>query len=121
MDSRFATLDRGYLTLALRVVAGDHLPVPILAVVEPEGEPEYPQDLTGYTFEAFVTTRADELPIARFTIDESAAAGGSLLLSLTGEQTAAFKAGTYRWRLVWTAPGDVPRTAVGGALEVSRR
>lgn len=115
--NRYATLDRGPMILGLRVVEGDFLPVPLVIMTKPAGEAPYPKDLTGYKFAASVSASLDEATLIDFDIDDSAANVGRLDLSLTANLTP----GTYRWRLVCEAPGDVPGTAVAGALEVLRK
>jgi hypothetical protein len=46
------------------------------------------------------------------------AANGQVNVALSEIQTSALAAGTYGWRLAWTAPGDSIRTVLQGTVEV---
>jgi hypothetical protein len=50
----------------------------------------------------------------------TSSATGVVSVSLTSEETAALPAGTYRWQMDWTAPGDVDRRVLAGFVEVRR-
>lgn len=79
-----------------------------------------PTDLTGYTVDASVyslVTRVEVADIAATIVD---AANGTVSLAMTETQTAAVPPGSYGWRLEWTQPGDVKRTALTGVFEVHR-
>lgn len=77
-----------------------------------------PLSLVGYTVTASVTSLVTGATVVPFTTTVVDAAAGQVNVSLTDTQTAALPAGTYGWRLDWTAPGGVERTALQGVVEV---
>lgn len=74
--------------------------------------------LVGYTVTASVTSLVTGASVLSFATSISDAAAGQVNVSLTDTQTSALAAGTYGWKLDWTAPGSVQRTALQGTLEV---
>jgi hypothetical protein len=74
--------------------------------------------LVGYTATATVTSLVTGAAVVPFTTSVADASAGQVNISLTDTQTAALPAGTYGWRLDWTAPGSVQRTALQGTVEV---
>lgn len=74
--------------------------------------------LVGYTVTASVTSLVTGTTVVPFTTSVTDASAGQINVSLTDTQTAALPAGTYGWRLDWTAPGDIQRTALSGTVEV---
>lgn len=77
-------------------------------------------NLTGYTFTAEVVSAVTGATMATPTVSNVNLATGQVNLGMTEEQTASLAAGSYLWRLVWTAPGTVRRTALEGILEIVR-
>lgn len=73
---------------------------------------------TGYTWAAVIHSVVTGTTIATPTVTVVNAATGQVNLGLTEIQTAAIPAGTYGWRLAWTAPGDSIRTVLQGTVEV---
>ena len=100
-------------TLDLACYAGDGAAVRI--VISRSGEPI---DVTGDHEAQIRAKRLDpDPPIDTFSIDDSDAANGVLLLVLTGDQTAAFGDGfTGVWDIQWTAEGAEPITLVQGKI-----
>lgn len=74
--------------------------------------------LTGHTFTAQIFSSFTGATIATPAVTAVDLAAGQVNVGLTELQTAALEAGTYSWRLVWTAPGNVTRTALAGYVEV---
>jgi len=74
--------------------------------------------LVGYTVTASMVSLVTGSSVQAFTTSVTDAAAGQVNVSLTDTQTAALPAGTYGWRLDWTAPGDIQRTALQGTVEV---
>ena len=74
--------------------------------------------LVGYTATATVTSLVTGATVVPFTTTLVDAAAGQVQVALSDTQTAALPAGTYGWRLDWTAPGSVQRTALQGTVEV---
>jgi hypothetical protein len=79
---------------------------------------DFSVSLTGYTFAAQIVSAITGATMATPTVTAVDLAAGQVNVSLTELQTAALEAGTYAWRLVWTAPGTVTRTALAGFVEV---
>ena len=77
-------------------------------------------DVTGHTWDAYVYSFSDQAIVIEPTVTVVDASSGQVNVSLTSAQTATLPAGTYGWRLVSTAPGDVPRTYISGVCEVRR-
>jgi hypothetical protein len=76
--------------------------------------------LTGYTFEAEVVSAITYEEIAAPTITAVNLSTGQVNIAMSETATAAIAPGSYLWRLIWTAPGTVRRTALEGVLEVVR-
>ena len=74
--------------------------------------------LVGYTVTATVTSLVTGASVVSFATSVTDDAAGQVNVSLTDTQTSALAAGTYGWRLDWTAPGSVQRTALQGTVEV---
>ena len=74
--------------------------------------------LTGYTFASEVVSAVTGATLATPTVTAVNLATGQVNLSMTEIQTSSLAAGSYLWRLIWTAPGTVRRTALEGILEV---
>lgn len=73
---------------------------------------------TGYTWSAAIYSVVTGTTIATPTVTVVNAATGQVNLGLSEIQTAALAAGTYGWRLSWTAPGEALRTVLAGTVEV---
>ncbi len=74
--------------------------------------------LVGYTATATVTslvTGATVATMAASIVDDSAA---QVSVGLTDAQTTSLVAGTYGWRMDWTAPDGANRAALQGTVEV---
>jgi hypothetical protein len=76
--------------------------------------------LTGYTFSAEVVSAITYATVATPTVSAVNLSTGQLNLAMSESQTSAIDPGSYLWRLIWTAPGTVRRTALEGVLEVVR-
>jgi hypothetical protein len=76
--------------------------------------------LTGYTVAASIISLVNRATIATPTVTVTDAATGAISVGLTGEQTTAMAAGTYKWFVYWDAPGPTRRTALEGIVEVVR-
>lgn len=76
--------------------------------------------LTGYTFTAEVVSAITHYQVAAITVTAVNLATGQVNLAMSETTTAAIAPGSYLWRLIWTAPGTVRRTAIEGVLEVVR-
>lgn len=74
--------------------------------------------LSGYSFQAEVRSTVTGDQVVAMTVTGVNLSAGQVNVSLTETQTAALAAGSYSWRLSWTAPGSVKRTAIEGVLEV---
>lgn len=77
-------------------------------------------DLTGYTFSAEVVSAITYGQVGTITVSAVNLANGQVNLAMSETATAAIAPGSYLWRLIWTAPGTVRRTALEGVLEVVR-
>lgn len=77
-------------------------------------------NVTGHTWDAYVYSFNDNAIVIEPTVTVVNAAAGQVNVSLTSAQTATIAAGTYGWRLISTAPGDVQRTYISGVCEVRR-
>lgn len=121
IPTRFATLTMRPLGLTVDgVVAGDDINFNVQTFHSPDGEPDFPADLTGYAFQAFVSRKSDDFPLVFFEIDEVDLTVGLVNLSLTSEQTGSLTPGTYRWRFEWLAPGAKKKTVIQHPFEVAR-
>jgi hypothetical protein len=81
---------------------------------------DFDTSLTGYTVSSAIISPVTGATVTAITTSLSDAEAGKVDISLTETQTAALAVGTYNWRLVWNAPGDVQRTALAGTIEVVR-
>lgn len=79
---------------------------------------DFDTTLVGYTVTATVTSLVTGANVIPFTTTVADASAGQVNIALTDTQTASLPAGTYGWRLDWTAPGDIQRTALQGTVEV---
>lgn len=79
---------------------------------------DFDTTLAGYTVTATVTSLVTGANVIPFTTTVADASAGQVSIALTDTQTASLPAGTYGWRLDWTAPGDIQRTALQGTVEV---
>jgi hypothetical protein len=77
-------------------------------------------DLTGYAFEAEVVSAITGLEVGELSVSAVNLATGQVNLSMTETVCLAIAPGSYLWRLIWTAPGTVRRTALEGIFEVVR-
>lgn len=77
-------------------------------------------NLTGYTFEAEVVSAITGAEVGALTVSSVNLATGQVNLSMTETVCLAIAPGSYLWRLIWTAPGTVRRTALEGIFEVVR-
>lgn len=75
-------------------------------------------NLTGYSFVAQVYSAFTGATIVTPTVTAVDLSAGQVNVGLSELQTSALDAGTYSWRLIWTAPGNVTRTALTGFVEV---
>lgn len=99
-------------SLDLSCYAGDGAAVRI--VVSSKGTPF---DVSGDHEAQIRINRLDADPVDEFDIDDSDAANGVLLMSLTGEQTAQFGDGFKGvWDMQWTATDGQPKTLVQGKI-----
>lgn len=76
--------------------------------------------LTGYTFSAEVVSPLTGATLATPAVSAVNLSTGQVNLAMSETQTAALAVGSYLWRMTWTAPGSVRRTALEGILEVVR-
>jgi hypothetical protein len=97
-------------SLNLSVKAGDELSQLV----------DFSISLTGYTFTAEVVSAITYGQVAAITVSGVNLATGQVNLGMSETTTAAIAPGSYLWRLIWTAPGTVRRTALEGVLEVVR-
>ena len=74
--------------------------------------------LASYTLSAGLYSTVTGALVQAMTVAVTDAAAGLVSVSLTDTQTAALAAGTYAWRLDWTAPGSVQRGPLAGMVEV---
>jgi hypothetical protein len=77
-------------------------------------------NLTGYTFEAEVVSAITGADVGTLTVSSVNLATGQVNLSMTETVCLTIAPGSYLWRLIWTAPGTVRRTAIEGIFEVVR-
>jgi len=77
-------------------------------------------NLTGYTFEAEVVSAITGADVGTLTVSSVNLASGQVNLSMTEAVCLTIAPGSYLWRLIWTAPGTVRRTALEGIFEVVR-
>ena len=103
-----ASVDTLHGRLNLALVQGDELGQLL----------DFSVDLSSYTFAADVSSTVTGDQVVAITVSPVNLAAGQVNISLTEAQTEALAAGTYAWRLSWTAPGTVKRTAMEGFLEV---
>lgn len=74
--------------------------------------------LASYTLSAGLYSTVTGALVQAMAVAVTDAAAGLVSVSLTDTQTAALAAGTYAWRLDWTAPGSVQRAPLAGTVEV---
>lgn len=74
-----------------------------------------PANITGYTFTAGLHSTVTGALVQAITCTVVDAAAGQVNLSLTAEQTAGLKAGTYEFRMDW---GPTARRIYQGVCEV---
>jgi hypothetical protein len=74
--------------------------------------------LTGYTFASEIVSALTGATLSTPTVTAVNLAAGQVNLAMSETQTAALAVGSYLWRLIWTAPGSVRRTAIEGIFEV---
>jgi hypothetical protein len=81
-----------------------------------------PIDLTafGTSFTAQVRYSATTASFTPFTVDDTDAATGVLVLSLTGDQTGALMNSTYHFDVQATGGALSPRTIITGTLSVTK-
>ena len=79
---------------------------------------DFSVSLAGHTFQSAVYSTVTGDQVVAMTVTGVNLSAGQVNVSLTETQTAALAAGSYSWRLSWTAPGSVKRTAIEGVLEV---
>lgn len=77
-------------------------------------------NLTGYTFTAEVVSAITYAEVASIGVTAVDLAQGRINIGLSEVVTDGIAPGSYLWRLIWTAPGNVRRTALEGVLEVVR-
>lgn len=97
-------------TLNLTIKAGDELAQLV----------DFSIDLTGYTFEGEIVSAVTYATVGELTVAAVNLASGQVNVSLSEASTTDLHPGSYLWRLIWTAPGSVRRTALEGVLEVVR-
>lgn len=97
-------------TLNIAVKAGDELSQLL----------DFSISLTGYTFEAEIVSAITYEEIAAPTVSAVNLATGQINLAMSETLTSSIPPGSYLWRLIWTGPGTVRRTALEGVLEVVR-
>lgn len=76
-------------------------------------------DLTGDVLAQIRQQRDDTDPLVSFAVDMTTASSGSVLLTLTGDQTSqlvAEGAFTGAWDVQWTPAGEEPTTLLQGAV-----
>lgn len=76
--------------------------------------------LAGYTFEAEVVSAITYEEVAAITVSAVNLAAGQINLAMSESTTLAIAPGSYLWRLIWTGPGSVRRTALEGVIEIVR-
>jgi len=74
--------------------------------------------LVGYTATATVTSLVTGATVATMAASIVDASAAQVSVGLTDAQTTALVAGTYGWRMDWTAPGGTNRAALQGTVEV---
>ncbi len=74
--------------------------------------------LAGYTATATISSLVSGLTVVAMAVSIVDPEAAQVSVSLTDTQTAALAAGTYGWRLDWTAPGGTNRAALQGTVEV---
>lgn len=81
---------------------------------------DFSVNLTGYTFEAEVVSAITGAGAGTITVSAVNLALGQVNIAMTESNSEAIAPGSYLWRLIWTAPGSVRRTAIEGIFEVIR-
>lgn len=113
-----ATIDLRPNTLDLELYAGDGAGLR-LSVLNPD---ETPLEVTGEVKGQIRLKRLDAMSVAEFSVDLSEGADGVVIISLTGEQTAALitTKSTFSgvWDVQWTKPGAEPITIAQGKVRV---
>jgi hypothetical protein len=104
-------------TINLELYAGDGTAMKF-TLKDPDGNP-WPID--GVITSQIKAKRTDEAALASWLVDESQQSDGVILLSLTGEQTAALiPSGKTRfvgvWDLQYVASGSEPQTLLQGKV-----
>lgn len=85
-------------------------------IIEQVDDEENPLDRTGYTYEAQIRVQHESTDILdEFTIDTTDLAIGIIILSLTGEQTAALPTRSV-FDLEETSPGGLVTTLFTGTI-----
>ena len=97
-------------TLNLTVKAGDELSQLL----------DFSIVLTGYTFESEVVSAVTGSQVAALTVSAVNLSTGHVNIAASESVIDGIAPGSYLWRLVWTAPGSVRRTALEGIFEVVR-
>lgn len=77
-------------------------------------------NLTGYTFTSEIVSAVTYAEIASPSVTAVDLSLGRINLAMSDTMTAGIAPGSYLWRLIWQAPGNVRRTALEGVLEVVR-
>jgi hypothetical protein len=120
--SRHASIDATAANLGIEFVAGDDFTLAVLFQRQ-LGDTEEREiiDVSEWDAEAYATV--DRSPNGRldFWLDDEYADEGIITLYLPAEETATLRPGTYRWRLRMTAPGEISRTWLAGAMGVKAR
>jgi len=102
-------------TLDLALYAGDGAAVRI--VVRSNREDQDTINVSGSHEAQIRVNRMDATAVETFNIDDSDAAEGVLILSLTGDQTATLGDGFKgNWDMQWIAPGAQPLTLIQGKI-----
>lgn len=77
------------------------------------GSPAVAMDLTGYTIEAHISTKAGEIPLLIYSADLST---GLITFTLSKTQSADL-IGAYQWEMTWTDPSGNARSVLEGIWE----
>ena len=81
---------------------------------------DFSVDLTAYKNEAEVVSAISGAEVAELTVSAVNLATGQVNLAMAETVCDAIAPGSYLWRMIWTAPGSVRRTALEGIFEVVR-
>lgn len=74
--------------------------------------------LTGCTFTSEVYSTYTGEAVVSPSVTAVDLSAGQVNVGLTEAQTGDLQPGTYGWRLIWVAPGNITRTALQGYVEV---